>query len=344
MKPRQAITELKTYEVTKERYALKLDANESMHYFDQSDCLDLTAIERYPDYDSNALRIALSKGLLVNSDAITVGNGSSELLDLLFKAYLNKGDIVLSFDPAFSMYEVYSKIYEATFIKLPTRDDFSFDMNALIEKLPLSPKIIMLCTPNNPTGYQIPRKDIIALLNQTSALVIVDEAYMEFSSKPETLMHDIDCYENLVVLRTFSKAYGLAGARLGYMIASDGPTKTIKTIRSPYHVNALTQKLGIMALEKKSTIFQSIEACKKVRNQFSLELEKLGFTVFPSEANFLWMKSPVLDLSDQLKTKGVLIRNYTTYKPGFFRITITNQEEMNQCLSAIKEVIYENKQ
>lgn len=343
MKPRDAISKLKSYQVLDEPYQVKLDANESFNYFNEQEYLNLRDIELYPDYDSKALRKALSKDLKIDDLYITMGNGSSELLDLIFRAYLSKDDVVLSFDPSFSMYEIYAKIYEANFVKIPCNEDFSFDIQRMIDKLNLNPKIILLCTPNNPTGYQIPKKDILKLLKETDALVIVDEAYMEFSSDNQTMMDDILNYDNLIVLRTFSKAYGLAGARLGYMIASNIQTEIIKKIRSPYHVNALSQKLGIMALEKKEKILEKIQETKKVRSYTKDLLSSYGFKVYPSEGNFLWVKSPIPNLSQRLKEKGVLIRDFSSYKKDYYRITIKSLKDMNICLGYIKEFIHETK-
>lgn len=343
MKPREAIQKLKPFQVLDEPYQVKLDANESFNYFNQQESLDLKDVELYPDYDSKALRKALSKDLKIDDTYITMGNGSSELLDLLFRAYLSKSDIVLSFDPSFSMYEIYAKIYEANFIKIPANENFSFDIQFMIEKLVLKPKIILLCTPNNPTGYQIPKKDMLRLLKETDALVIVDEAYMEFSSDQQTMMDEIKNYDNLIVLRTFSKAYGLAGARLGYMIASNTQTDVIKKIRSPYHVNALSQKLGMMALEKKEHILEKIQETKKIRSYTKDLLSYYGFKVYPSEGNFLWVQSPVQDLGIKLKEKGVLIRDFSSYKKDYYRITIKSLKDMNICLGYIEEFINETK-
>jgi histidinol-phosphate aminotransferase len=177
----------------------------------------------------------------------------------------------------------------------------------------------------------------------TDALVIVDEAYMEFSSDNQSMISDILNYENLIVLRTFSKAYGLAGARLGYMLASNTQTHIIKTIRSPYHVNALSQKLGILALEKKVKISEKINETMKVRSYTRDILLCYGFKVYPSEGNFLWVQSPIADLGNKLKEKGVLIRDFSSYQKDFYRITITSLKDMNICLGYIKEFINETK-
>lgn len=341
MNERTAIKNLIPYEVKDETYVVKLDANESMDYV-ALESFDISGMELYPDPESKTLRKALSKDLGVGDRFITMGNGSSELLDLLFKAYLSKGDVVLSFDPSFSMYEIYAKIYEANFIKVPSREDYFLDMDEMIDRLDLNPKIILLCTPNNPTGYQIPKQDMLRLLRKTNALVIVDEAYMEFSNTGESMMDKIETYENLVVLRTFSKAYGLAGARLGYMISNDQVTEVIKKVRSPYHVNALSQRLGLIALSKKETIFQSVEKIKKTRAFFKEALEKLGFVVYPSEGNFLFVSTVIKDLGERLKEKGVLIRAFKINQNMFYRITIRKQIDMALCLAKIKEIIDEN--
>ena len=342
MKPKKNIMDLVSYQVKDEPYRLKLDANESMSYL-KNELLDVSDIERYPDFDSKQIRMVLSRDLNIDFSNITMGNGSSELLDLLFKSFLSKDDVILSFDPSFSMYEIYANIYEASFIKVPARNNFSCDIKDMIDKLVLNPKIIILCTPNNPTGYQLTRQEIITLLSYTQSLVIVDEAYIEFSINNETMINDIATYPNLVVLRTFSKAYGLAGARLGYMIASDPITSLIKKVRSPYHVNALSQRIGIMALEKKNSVIKGINDIRDARKLLASELDKLGFIVYPSQANFLFIKSPITSLSEKLKEKGVLIRRVMYLGKTYYRITVTHIDEMNLLLKYIKEVMYETK-
>lgn len=342
MKPRENIINLKAYEVKDDPYILKLDANESIDYF-KDEILEINAIERYPDFDSSILRKALSKDLNISKESITMGNGSSELLDLLFKSFIDKGDVILSFDPSFSMYEIYANIYEASFIKISSRSDFSLHIDDMIDKLCLNPKIIILCTPNNPTGYQIPKKDMLLLLSKTDALVIVDEAYMEFSTADQTMMYDIETFQNLAVLRTFSKAYGLAGARLGYMISSPYLTSLVTKIRSPYHVNALSQALGLKAIEKKYIMIEGIHRTREARDFLVLILKKLGFIVYPSQANFVFIESPIVKLHEKLKEKGILIRHMNYLSKSYYRITVTHIYDMDLLIKNIKEIMDETK-
>lgn len=339
MKAKKNIINLKPYQVIDIPYILKLDANESNNYIrDMS--LSLEGVEYYPDHQAKTLKEALSNDIGIDSNLITIGNGSSELLDLLFKVYIEPGDVVLSFDPTFSMYEIYANVYGANYIKIPSNDDFSLDIDLMINQLSLNPKMILICTPNNPTGYQIPKKDILKLLNLTQALVVIDEAYIEFSNRNESMIKDIFIYNQIAVLRTFSKAYGLAGARLGYMVSSSDITEIMNKIRSPYHVNALSQNVGLMALSKKETVFKNIETIKNVRNQTIKDLKDLNFTVYTSEGNFLWIKSPIKDLGLKLESKGILIRDFSKYQLDFYRITIKNQTDMDVLISSIKEIYY----
>jgi histidinol-phosphate aminotransferase len=342
MKPRKNIIDLKPYQVVDKEFTLKLDANESYNYL-TGKTLSLKDIEYYPDHQVKTLKEALSKHIDIESKYITVGNGSSELLDLLFKAYLEKNDVVLAFDPTFSMYEIYANIYQANYIKVPTNDDFKMDMDQMIKQLSLNPKMIVLCTPNNPTGYQIPRKDILKLLNLTQALVVIDEAYMEFSEKDSSMMKDIFMYNNIAVLRTFSKAFGLAGARLGYMVGSLDITHVMNKIRSPYHVNALSQQAGLIALENKVNVFENINLIKQTRSRIKIELENLGFKVYDSQGNFIWVKSPYKNLGKSLEDKGILIRDYSSYKTDYYRITIKQKTDMDIFIKTVKEIINETK-
>jgi histidinol-phosphate aminotransferase len=342
MKAKKNIVNLKQYQVIDQPYLLKLDANESNNYLNNMS-LSLQGVEYYPDHQAKSLKQALSKYIGIDSSLMTIGNGSSELLDLLFKAYIEPGDVVLSFDPTFSMYEIYANIYGANYIKVPSNDDFTLNMDLMISQLSLNPKMILLCTPNNPTGFQIPRKDILKLLNLTQALVVIDEAYIEFSDQNESMIKDIFIYNQIAVLRTFSKAYGLAGARLGYMVSSKDITSIMNKVRSPYHVNALSQKAGLMALSKRDLIFENIDEIKRVRETTGKMLIDLGFKVYKSQGNFLWVKSPIKALGIRLNEKGILIRDFSKDQSDFYRITIKQQNDMDILISSIKEIINETK-
>lgn len=342
MKAKKNIVSLKPYQVIDQPYLLKLDANESNNYLDDIS-LSLQGVEYYPDHQAKSLKQALSKHIGIDSSLMTIGNGSSELLDLLFKAYIEPGDVVLSFDPTFSMYEIYANIYGANYIKVPSNDDFTLNMDLMISQLSLNPKMILLCTPNNPTGFQIPRKDILKLLNLTQALVVIDEAYIEFSDQNESMIKDIFIYNQIAVLRTFSKAYGLAGARLGYMVSSKDITSIMNKVRSPYHVNALSQKAGLMALSKRDLIFENVDEIKRVREKTLKTLIDLGFKVYKSHGNFLWVKSPIKALGIRLNEKGILIRDFSKDQNDFYRITIKQQNDMDILISSIKEIINETK-
>ena len=342
MKAKKNIVSLKPYQVIDQPYLLKLDANESNNYLNNMS-LSLQGVEYYPDHQAKSLKQALSKHIGIDSSLMTIGNGSSELLDLLFKAYIEPGDVVLSFDPTFSMYEIYANIYGANYIKVPSNDDFTLNMDLMISQLSLNPKMILLCTPNNPTGFQIPRKDILKLLNLTQALVVIDEAYIEFSDQNESMIKDIFIYNQIAVLRTFSKAYGLAGARLGYMVSSKDITSIMNKVRSPYHVNALSQKAGLMALSKRDLIFENVDEIKRVREKTLKTLIDLGFKVYKSHGNFLWVKSPIKALGIRLNEKGILIRDFSKDQNDFYRITIKQQNDMDILISSIKEIINETK-
>ena len=344
MKPKMSIESLKGYAVTNKKYKIQLDANESKNYlFPSGISFDDLEINLYPDNRAIKLRNEISKYIGLDPKYIIEGNGSSELLELLVKTYVDKNEVILSFEPSFSMYKIYSQIYAATFIGVPSNKDFSLDMDLMIEYAKkYNPKLIFICTPNNPTGYLIKKDEIIKLLENTDALVAVDEAYMEFTDGASSIVNEINKYENLVVLRTMSKAFGLAGIRLGYLLGNTTIIETLNKVKSPYHLNALSQFVGEKAFNQIEVVKEYVKDVQIRREFLALELSKLGFTVYPSYGNFLFVKSEIVNLYDLLIAKEILIRNFSNELKSYYRITIGTKEENEFLICKLKEIIDEN--
>jgi histidinol-phosphate aminotransferase len=344
MIPKNSIQSLKGYQVSDMKYEIQLDANESKNFlFPNGIVVNDLEINLYPDNQANVLRAEISKYIGVDSKYIIEGNGSSELLELLVKTYVDKNEVILSFEPSFSMYKIYSQIYSTSYIGVPSNKDFSLDINLMIEYAKKNnPKLIFICTPNNPTGYLIPKEDIIKLLENTNALVAVDEAYMEFTNGSSSMVNEFNRYKNLVILRTMSKAFGLAGIRLGYLIANFEIINTLNKVKSPYHLNALSQYVGIQAFQRKDLVQKNVSEVMKRRDLLEIELSKLGFVIYPSFGNFLFVYSDIKNLLERLKRRGILIRGFSNELSSYYRITIGTKEENEVLVNQLKEIIHEN--
>lgn len=324
---REEIKALIAYKVVNKDYKVKLDANEGIDWMD--------GLNRYPDDRSDKLRGKLAERLGKNLDEILLGNGSSELIELVMKAYLEAGETVVSLSPTFSMYEIFTMIHKGRYADYPLDNMEDLNVDGFISFVKENKaKLVILGNPNNPTGTMIARKDILKIVKSVDAMVILDEAYIEFADYP--LEDNTGEFKNLVVLRTFSKAIGLAGIRLGYMIAHKENIGYINRVRPPYNVNALTQEMGLKALEKESITIKNIETTKKERKRMKEFLSQNGFKPLPSEANFLFFKAPK-NIFNALCNEDVLIRKFTGDLEGYYRLTIGTPEENNIVMKIIEE-------
>lgn len=324
---RKEIKDLKAYEVIDKDYRVKLDANEGIDWND--------GLNRYPIDQCDKLREKLAEKLEKNPDDILLGNGSSELIELVMKAYLEAGESVVSLSPSFSMYKIFTIIHKGKYLDYPLDNMEKLNIDGFIEFIQEKrPKLIILSNPNNPTGTLISKKDILKIIKSVDAMVILDEAYIEFADYPKG--DDTREFENLIVLRTFSKALALAGIRLGYMIANKEIIGYINRVRSPYNVNILTQNMGLKALENNIIINENIETIKKERERMVAFLEKNKIKPLPSQGNFLFFKAPK-NIFDCLWNKDILIRSFGGELEGYYRMTIGTPEENDLVIKTIEE-------
>jgi histidinol-phosphate aminotransferase len=324
-------------------YRVKLDANESIeNQTILTSNLDLQGLHLYPDHFAISLRQAIAAYQNVDSNEILVGNGSSELLELVVKTFVNPGDKVLSVQPSFVMYEKYTQLSNGIYQTIPVRPDMSVDIDRLIQVANQEkPKIIFLCTPNNPTGYLIPKKEVIRLVQKVNSIIVVDEAYMEFAQENQSVIDMINQYQNLIVARTFSKAFGLAAIRLGYIIANKALINVLNTPKTPYSVNTLSQRVGQLALSNLTYLKKNIERVNQNRSILNSKLIQYGIKTFPSQANFIYCYFDQFSLAKALQNKGVLIRSFPN---NFYRITIGNKQENEILYQALEEIFHdENK-
>lgn len=334
---KENIENINKYEPNKKPYSIKLDANEGENIF-FSDIGDELKLNLYPDGDSSLLRDEIGKYLNVDPNNIVAGNGSSEMIELVMKAFIDKGDIILSFIPTFSMYHIFSQIYSAKFIGINSNENFVQDVDVLIEEAKnIKPKIIFICNPNNPTGYLMNKYEIKKLLNNTDSLVVVDEAYIEFAQG--SMVEYISEYENLIVLRTLSKAFGLAAIRVGYMVSNKHIIDIINKVKSPYNLNSISQYVGVKALREKEKMFQYVEEVKKERKYLYNKLKKFPIEVYPSNGNFIFFKSEVSKLDEKLNEKGILIRSFSKDLENHYRVTVGNRWENEEFIKSLKEIL-----
>lgn len=325
---REEIKGLNAYEVINRDYRVKLDANEGVDWID--------GLNRYPVDRSDKLREALAEKLDKSPDELVLGNGSSELIELMMKAYLEAGETVVSFSPGFSMYKIFTIIHKGKYEDYPLDDMERLNVEGFIDFVKeKKAKLVILGNPNNPTGTLIPKQDILKIVKSVDAMVILDEAYIEFSDYPKG--DDTREFENLVVLRTFSKARGLAGIRLGYMIANKEIISYINRVKSPYNINVLTQEMGLKALENDSITSKNIEIIKKERERMKRFLEEKDLKPLSSGANFLFFKAHK-DIFDALMDKAILIRKFGGELEDYYRLTIGTPEENDIVIEVIEEV------
>lgn len=303
-------------------------------------------INRYPEIYSEELHQTIAAYLSrelkkeVSVDEVAAGNGSDELLDMLIRTFIEPGDVVLSQAPTFSMYEYFTKLSGGVYEEIPL--NAKFDLELLKEKIEeFKPKIIFLCSPNNPTGEVIEKELILKLADYFNGLVLVDEAYADFSS--EDLMQEVSSYTNLAVTRTFSKAFGLAGIRLGYLYGNKLLVEELKKVLKPYNLNSLTDIIGCLVLKNDAVIKQRIELIKSERERVYKELaDYADWKVFPSEANFIYLEGDKTHLfKEMLNDNGIKIRSYDSVPPAI-RITIGSREENDAVLDVLKDFKQQN--
>jgi histidinol-phosphate aminotransferase len=302
-----------------------------------------TAYNRYPDPMQMKLKKQLSgiKGLL--PDCMFVGNGSDEAIDLLLRACCNPGvDNVLICPPTYGMYEVSANINNVEVRRVQLLPDFQLDLERISEAVDEQTKIIFLCSPNNPTGNCLNREDIEIVLNNFNGLVVIDEAYINFS-RQRSFIPELTEYLNLVILQTLSKAWGLAGLRIGMAFAAPEIIEVMNKIKPPYNVSEVTQTLAAEALSKTEEINKQIRETVQQREWLKQELAQFSFVqkIYPSDANFLLVKmDDPKTVYNHLSSKGIVVRDRSSVSgcEGCLRITVGTSSENSLLISALQEL------
>jgi histidinol-phosphate aminotransferase len=325
---------------------VKLDANENP-YGPSPRALDALAhypyYAIYPDPDQTPLRRALSRYIGQPVERIICGNGSDEIIDLLMRLFITTGDAVVESPPTFGMYSFNTGVVGGNIVQVPRNDDFSIDIEAIAEAVETShAKLLFLPSPNNPDGSIVPRADIERLV-ELPAMVVIDEAYAEFSG--QSVADLVGQVPNLVVLRTFSKWAGLAGLRIGYGLVPQAIIQHLWKIKPPYNINMAANAAAIASLEDLDYLMSNVERIIAERARLFGALQALpGLQPFSSEANFILVRvrdGRAKELKMSLEQRGILIRHYS--KPGLqdcIRISVGTPEQNDQVLTALRELLH----
>ncbi len=315
-----------------------LDANELSSGSPVS--FDGLHLNRYPDPNQETLRSALASGLGVSRDTLFVGVGSDEIIDLLIRLVCEPDkDSAAILEPTYGVYRVACDVNAVDTVSILLDDNFQIDSKRTLESLPANTKIVFCCSPNNPTGNLLRREDILTLCSSFKGLVVLDEAYVEFAGSP-SLSNEVSANRNLVILRTLSKAWGLAGIRCGYCIADPYLTSYLQRIKAPYNMNAITAHIAVKALKNESFLRQSLTTVTGERARMNDELASISCVarVYPSDANFLLVEFVDPDVVFQsLYRRGIVVRRRTEPRlRNCLRITIGTPEENNLVLEILK--------
>lgn len=308
-----------------------LDANENP--FDNS-------LNRYPDPQQTALKKLISAQKKVPTDQILLGNGSDEVLDLIFRAFCEPNqDRILTFPPTYGMYDVLANLNAIKNIQVPLTSDFDLDVDRILKQVQPETKLLCICSPNNPSGNVVDRKAVERLLKAFNGLVIIDEAYVDFSNKVSWTAY-LNMYPNLIVTQTLSKAYGLAGIRLGICYASKDIIAVLNNIKPPYNINTLTQNAAILALQNREVVTEQIAMILKERAHLATAFESYSFIekIYPSDANFILIKvDDAHKRYTELIKNGIVVRNRSAQFgcENGLRITVGTPSENAQLLTLL---------
>ncbi|WP_308599810.1 histidinol-phosphate transaminase [uncultured Dysgonomonas sp.] len=296
---------------------------------------------RYPDPLQWSLKQKIAKVKNIAPENIFLGNGSDEPIDLVIRIFCEpRIDNIVAVDPTYGMYQVCAEVNDVEYRKVLLNENFDLDAQKLLEKTDRNTKLIFLCSPNNPTGNLLSREEIKKVLDSFAGIVVVDEAYIDFASEA-TWLNDLEKYPNLIILQTFSKAWGLAAVRLGMAFASAEIIKLFNKVKYPYNVNILTQNFVGDELDKLELRKQWIATLLEGRNYLINELPKLPFVekIYPTDANFILVKvEDANSLYKQLADKGVIVRNRNSISlcAGCLRITVGTDNENEMLIKTLR--------
>lgn len=300
----------------------------------------------YPQEEEERLREKLSKYVGLSASHIAIGNGADEIIERIAHLSLGKGEQAITISPTFLMYRYAAGLQKAKIIEVPLKADFSLDVNSLLSKITAKTKVLFLCSPNNPTANQFEIDNIKFLIENFSGIVVVDEAYVEFADYSVAPL--ITKYENLIVIRTFSKAFGLAGLRLGYCIANAEIIRALsENVRLPYPINTVSLKVGAKVLENIEVVKEAVKKTRREREKLVKALNDIdGVIAFKSKTNFVLFRTekPSDKIYSSLLEKGILIKKIGTILSfqNCLRTTVGLPWMNARLVEALKEICSSN--
>jgi len=309
-----------------------LDANEN----------PFGALNRYPDPYQDELKLAVSRIKNVPAEKIFLGNGSDEIIDLCFRIFCTPGkDKALTFSPSYGMYQVSASVNDVIMVTLPLNEEYQIDMKRVLPLLSdKNLKMILICTPNNPTGNCMDRSALEKIMSQFNGIVLADEAYIDFADEP-SLRESLDKYPNLIVMQTFSKAYGMASVRVGMAFAAPDIISYFNKIKPPYNISTVNQQTVLRRIANKSYFIGQVRKIRSERMRVTAELSKLGVVkkIWPSDANFLLVEVKDADaVYNYLADNKIIVRNRNSVAKNCLRITIGTKKENDILLNALKKI------
>ncbi len=336
---RDNIKNLKPYSSARDEFS-----GEAMVFLDANENPFNQPYNRYPDPLQRELKEKIAKIKVCQPEQIFLGNGSDEPIDLLFRAFCEPGqDNIVSIDPTYGMYQVAADINNIEVRKVKLKDDYSFSAEELLAKVDSHTKLIFLCSPNNPTANLLDKAEMLKLIDGFDGIVVVDEAYIDFAPGA-SLLAELDQYENLVILQTFSKAWGMAGIRLGMAFASPAIISILNKIKYPYNINILTQQKALELIEQEADKNAWVDLLISERGKLAEKLKSFPFVVkvFPSDANFLLVKMhDARGIYDYLVENGIIVRDRSKVVlcADSLRITVGSSEENEILIEKLNDLI-----
>jgi histidinol-phosphate aminotransferase len=346
---KESVRALRAYSLKAERTHIKLNQNENP--WDSPPAIKQETLRRlekrpwsrYPDFVPQSLRESLARFSGWVPEGILTGNGSNELIQALLMVTVGAGTRVLINEPTFALYRQITTILGGDLISVPLNSEFSYDVDSIQRKIKSDlPQVTIICSPNNPTGCVIEKDELVSLLETSPGLIVIDEAYHEFSG--ESVVPLLNKYSNLVVLRTFSKAMAMAGLRVGYLLAAPALTKEIAKALLPYNLNIVSQTAAQVAIEQYESSLQPLVdlVCSERERLFNGLNEMKGLEPVRSRANFMIVRSAIKPGSvfEELLERDILIRDVSGYPQlsDYFRVSVGTPDENNQLLEALREI------
>ena len=343
---RPGLENIKPYSVEEKDWDIKLDANESPNNLPPlvrekvMNKLEYLAFNRYPEMGMRDLRTQIGSNFNMNIQNVQIGNGSSEIIMALCQVFGGPGRSIVFPVPSFSMYAVYAQVTDSQPVAVHLNADYSVPRDKVLQAAEQSDaKLIILCNPNNPTGTVMPHEDIEYIASQAKCPVLVDEAYFEFYG--QSAVDLMNQYDNIIIARTFSKAYGLAAARIGYVLANAGIITMLERVLMPYHINSLSLGTAEILYQMRDEFMPGLEQIIAERKRLAGCLEAIaGIKVYPSETNFILIKTAKSkELSTYLSTQNIGIRDFSAV-PGLInciRFTVGSLLENDDLLKNIED-------